>query len=47
MNFWRALRWAGAVVFIAFVVGAGLGADRHPPDAVTNVTEPPPVPTFR
>jgi hypothetical protein len=47
MNFWKTLRWAGAIIFIALVVGAWLGADRHPHDAGTKAIEPPLVPTFR
>jgi hypothetical protein len=47
MNFWKALRWVGAVIFIALVVAAWQGADRRPHDSVTKPIEPPPVPTFR
>jgi hypothetical protein len=47
MNFWKALRWAAALVFLVIVLSAWLGSERHPPGSGVGTVEPPPAPIFR
>jgi len=47
MNFWKVLRWVGAILFIAIVLIAGLslGTD-HDTAGAHGANNPPPAPDF-
>jgi hypothetical protein len=47
MNFWKALRWAAALVFLVIVLSAWLACERHPSGGGNGTAEPPPAPIFR